>query len=46
MDGRNLEEEDGKAEAKKAFEQHRCRGEELRRWQMQERAECLTARSA
>lgn len=46
MDGRNLEEEDGEAEAERAFEQDRRRGEELRQWQAQERAERLQALSA
>lgn len=46
MDGRNLEEEDGEAEAERAFEQDRRHGEELRQWQAQERAERLQALSA
>lgn len=46
MNGRNLEEEDGEAEAERAFEQDRRRGEELRQWQAQERAERLQALSA
>ena len=46
MDDRNLEEKDREAEAERAFEQDRRRGEEMRQWQAQERAERLQAVSA
>ena len=43
MDDRDLEEKDKEAEAERAFEQDRRRGEEMRQWQAQERAERLQA---
>ena len=46
MDGRSVEEEDGGAESERFFEQDRRHGEELRQWQVQERAERLKALSA
>ena len=45
MDDRNLEEKDREDEAERAFEQDRRRGEEMRQWQAQERAERLQALS-
>ena len=46
MDGRSVEEEDGGAESERFFEQDRRHGEELRQWQVQERAERLKALSS